>query len=414
MPFDLSTVDAGATAWVLASAALVLLMTPGLAFFYGGMVRAKNVLGMLMQNFACIGIVSVVWVLVIATASPSAGATRISAASTSSACRTCDQVVPGYRAASPRRSRPSCSSAFQLMFAVITPALITGSTADRWKFGAFVVVRHHLVDRRVRPGRALGVLADRLAVQARRRRTSPVERSSTPTPVPPPWRWRSCSASGAAGRRSNFRPHNVPFVLLGAGLLWFGWFGFNAGSALGANNLAGYAFVNTNTATAAALLAWLVVEKIRDGQADHPGCRLRCGRRSGRHHAGGRLRQPDRLDLHRPHRRRRSAACAVGLKYKLGSTTRSTSSRSTSSVASRCPAHRVLRRQAANSLGTNGVFYGGGWSQLLGKQALAVGAVVAYSFVATLIIALVHQRGHRQDADDRGRGARGHGRRPAR
>ena len=142
-------------------------MTPGLAFFYGGMVRAKNVLGMLMQNFFCIGIVSVVWVLVsysIAFGGSNAYYRRIplrrSAAHGPAGAR-----LSGHSA---QTIPPMVFVAFQLMFAVITPALITGATADRWKFGPFVLFVADLGNPRLRPDRPLGVLADRLAVQAGR------------------------------------------------------------------------------------------------------------------------------------------------------------------------------------------------------------------------------------------------------
>ncbi|MDQ1633287.1 MAG: ammonium transporter, Amt family, partial [Frankiaceae bacterium] len=139
MPFDPATIDSGATAWILASSALVLLMTPGLAFFYGGMVRAKNVLGMLMQNFFCMGIVSILWVTV--TYSIAFGdANGIIGGFHFVGLAHMSEQVPGYTdAGSPQVIPPLVFVAFQLMFAIITPALITGATADRWKFGAFVV-----------------------------------------------------------------------------------------------------------------------------------------------------------------------------------------------------------------------------------------------------------------------------------
>ena len=260
--------NTGDTAWVLASAALVLLMTPGLAFFYGGMVRAKNMLAMLMQNFICIGIVSVhlgrssgsAWAFGRQRAVPRRPALRRPAAHERRSARR-----SGHGADHPDRW---CFVAFQLTFAIITPALITGATADRWKFGAVRRLRHASGRSSSTPRSRTGCSTPTAGwlVQARAPRTSPVAPSCTSTPVRPAWRWRSCSASARAGRKDPMRPHNMPFVLLGAGLLWFGWFGFNAGSALGANGLAGMALVNTNTATAAAMLGWLLVEKIRDGK----------------------------------------------------------------------------------------------------------------------------------------------------
>ena len=140
MPFDFKTVDTGATAWVLASAALVLLMTPGLAFFYGGMVRSKNVLGMLMQNFVAIGVVSVLWVLVVySLAFGKSGFGGFAGNLHQFGLGHMGEQVPGYTGPLAQSIPPLVFVAFQLMFAVITPALITGATADRFKFGAYVV-----------------------------------------------------------------------------------------------------------------------------------------------------------------------------------------------------------------------------------------------------------------------------------
>ena len=164
-------------------------------------------------------------------------------------------------------------AAFQLMFAIITPALITGAIADRAKFAAgccssrcgstlvYFPVAHWVFAFGDADGNG------RLARQAGACSTSPAVRRSTSTPAPPVSLWRSCSAGGSAGRSDPMRPHSLPLVMLGAGLLWFGWFGFNAGSALGANGVAAVAFMNTQIATAAAMLGWLLVERIRDGHA---------------------------------------------------------------------------------------------------------------------------------------------------
>jgi Amt family ammonium transporter len=139
MHFDLSTVDTGNTAWVLASAALVLLMTPGLAFFYGGMVRSKNVLGMLMQNFVTIGIVGVVWVMVAySLAFGGNGFGGFSGNLHQLGLGHMSEQVAGYQGGLAQTIPPLVFMAFQLMFAIITPALITGASADRLKFSAFV------------------------------------------------------------------------------------------------------------------------------------------------------------------------------------------------------------------------------------------------------------------------------------
>ena len=258
-------IDTGNTAWVLASAALVLLMTPGLAFFYGGMVRSKNVLGMLMQNFACMAVVGVLWVLFVYSIAFGADAGNgLFGDLHQWGLRNIKEPVAGYDGALAQSIPPIVFVAFQLMFAIITPALMTGSIADRVKFGAFVLfvglwialvygpIAHWVFSPE-------GWLFQRGALDF-----------AGGTVV-----HANAGAAGLAmclvlGRRlgwpkEQMRPHNVPFVLLGAGLLWFGWFGFNAGSALGANALAGQAFFTTMVATATALLGWLIVERIRDG-----------------------------------------------------------------------------------------------------------------------------------------------------
>ena len=266
-------ISAGDTAWVLASSALVLLMTPGLALFYGGMVRSKSVLNMMMMSLISIGIVSVLWVIY------------------------GFKLAFGYEANSPWYGSFSLSglgdlvnelannggiypipmlafAAFQLMFAIITPALISGAIADRAKFFSWAIfvaiwvtvvyfpVAHWVFAFGNKVGddvTGVGFLAGR-----------GVQDFAGGTAV-------HINAGAAAlalaiilGRRigwqrSPMRPHSLPLVLLGAALLWFGWFGFNAGSSLGANAIAGLAFINTQVATAGALLGWILVEKIRDG-----------------------------------------------------------------------------------------------------------------------------------------------------
>ncbi|NNN12555.1 MAG: ammonium transporter [Acidimicrobiaceae bacterium] len=258
----------GDTAWVLLSAALVLFMTPGLAFFYGGMVRSKNVLGMLMQNFTTIAVVSLVWVFVSYSLAfgPDIGGKGLLGSLHFFALAHATQQVPGYSGHLAQHIPPLAFVIFQMMFAIITAALITGSTADRMRFGPFIVL----------------IVLWSLFVYA------PIAHWSF---SPNGWLYKlgtedfaggtvveiNAGAAGLAvamviGRRrgwpkSQMPPHNVPLTLVGAGILWFGWYGFNAGSALAANNLAAHAFLNTNTAGAAALLGWIVVEKIRGGKS---------------------------------------------------------------------------------------------------------------------------------------------------
>jgi Amt family ammonium transporter len=264
------SLDGGDTAWVLTSAALVLLMTPGLAFFYGGMVRTKHALGMLMQNFVAMAVVSVTWV-VIGFAWAFGGDGKYLGDLHFAFLQHMSEVVPTLGSA---QTTPTMAVvAFQLTFAIITPALITGSTADRWKFGAFVAfvffwsiliyapVAHWVFD-------GYGFLNQSLRGPDK----FYAEDFAGGTVV-----HINAGAAGLAmafvlGKRKGWpkesmRGHNIPFVMLGAGLLWFGWFGFNAGSALTASNLASYAWVNTNTATATAMLGWLLAEKIRYGKS---------------------------------------------------------------------------------------------------------------------------------------------------
>jgi len=255
--FDLTKIDTGATAWVLASAALVLLMTPGLAFFYGGMVRGKNVLGMLMQNFATIAIVSIVWVVVSFSLAFGGGGSFVGNLHFAG-LQHMTEVLPGYTDAAAQVIPPMAFVVFQLMFAVITPALITGSTADRWRFGAFVPfvvawsilvygpVAHWVFSPE-------GWLFKRGALDFAGGTVVHISSGVS-----------ALVAALVLGRRIGFgkqkaEPHDATMTVLGAALLWFGWFGFNAGSALGAGALATSAFVVTNTATAMAALTWMTV-----------------------------------------------------------------------------------------------------------------------------------------------------------
>jgi Amt family ammonium transporter len=262
-------VNGGDTAWVLASSALVLFMTPGLAFFYGGMVRRKNVLGMLMQNYVVMGVVSVVWVWLaysLAFGVDWGGHGLIGTLHFAGMANIDSQSVPGYTGAIAQTIPPLVFVIFQMMFAIITVGLITGSSADRIKFGAFVVfalawsvlvyapVAHWVFS-------PTGWLA---------RRGS--EDFAGGTVVHINAAMAGVALAWVSGRRKGWpdapmRPHNVPFTILGAGILWFGWFGFNAGSALAANDLSAHAFINTNTAAAVALLAWIGVEKLQTGKA---------------------------------------------------------------------------------------------------------------------------------------------------
>jgi Amt family ammonium transporter len=262
------TIDTGNTAWVLASSALVLFMTPGLAFFYAGMVRSRHVLAMLMQNFFAMGLISVIWAVL---------GFSLAFGGTGGWIGNFDFTLlkdlhlpatelPGYSGALALTIPPLLFCAYQMMFAVITPALITGATADRLKFAgyaAFIGLWSILVYSPVAhwvfsPN---GWLFKRGALDFAGGTVVHINAGIA-----------ALAVVLVIGKRKGYPnepmpPHSLPLTLLGTGILWFGWFGFNAGSALGANGLAAQAFMNTNLAAAAAMLGWLVVERIRGGHA---------------------------------------------------------------------------------------------------------------------------------------------------
>jgi Amt family ammonium transporter len=255
-------INTGDTAWLLTSAALVMFMTPGLALFYGGLVRAKNVLGTVMQSFVALALVTILWMLVGYTLAfgPDAGHLigRLDFLGLAGTAAPHDlaPTVPGQ-----------AFMAFQLMFAIITPALITGAFAERMKFSGYLLflalwslvvytpVAHWVWGGGFLGAGSLGALdfAGGTVVHIN----------------------AGAAALAAAlylGRRRGFGttafvPHNVPMVILGAGILWFGWFGFNAGSALTSGDLAANTFVVTQLGAAAAVFGWLIPEWIKHGRA---------------------------------------------------------------------------------------------------------------------------------------------------
>ena len=259
-------ISAGDTAWVLVSSALVMLMLPGLAFFYGGLVRGKSSLNTLMMTMAALGIVSVQWMLfgyslAFAPGLPIIGGLQWAGLSSVGA-----DPNATYSATIPHLA----FSVFQVMFAAITVALVSGAVVERMRFRVYLlfvllwttVVYDPLAHWVWGEGgwlRSLGALdfAGGTVVHVS---------SGTSALV----------AAIMLGRRRDFGraglvPHNVPFTVLGAGLLWFGWFGFNAGSALAANGVATNAFVTTHTATAAALTTWMLIDLIRSGRSTAVG-----------------------------------------------------------------------------------------------------------------------------------------------
>ncbi|HEY6738862.1 MAG TPA: ammonium transporter [Actinopolymorphaceae bacterium] len=379
--------NSGDTAWLLASSALVLLMTPGLALFYGGMTRAKSTLNMLMMSFSAIAVVSVLWVLYgysLALTTDIGGGLLGGLDAIGLSGLIGDDQVSGT-------TPTTVFVAFQAMFAIITVALISGAIADRAKFGTWLVfagvwatlvyfpVAHWVFFFDDGNG---GWIAERLgAVDFAGGTAVHINAGAA-----------ALALALVLGRRQGWgkdpmRPHNLPMVLLGAGLLWFGWFGFNAGSAVAADNTAGVAFVNTQVATSAAILGWLLVEKIRDGRpttlgaasgaiaglvAITPSC-------SAVSPVGAIIVGLAAGVL---------CALAIGLKSRFGYDD------SLDVVGVHLVGGVVgsiiigFIATAAAPAGVDGLFYGGGLDQLV-KQTVAVVAVGAFSFVATYVIGLV-------------------------
>ncbi len=369
--------NSGDTAWVLISAALVLFMTPGLAFFYGGMVRSKNVLGMLMQNFFAIGIVSILWAMIgfsiaFGGTGPLIGNTEFAWLAN---VATLDGNIPGL-----------AFVAFQMMFAVITPALITGATADRLKFGAY----------------ALLIAIWSILVYA------PVARWVF---NPNGWIYEMGAldfAGGAAihinagvaalavvlvigNRRGHgsepMPPHNLPFTMLGTGILWFGWMGFNAGSALAADGVAAQAVVNTQLAAAAGMLGWLLVERIKRGHATTLGAAS--GAVAGLvavTPCAGFVGGASPMII--------GAVAGAGCFAALGIKERMDWDDSLDVIAVHLVGGIIgtlllgLFADSAVNGDTDGLFFGGG-AELLKDQFVAAAAVGAFSFTVTLGIAVV-------------------------
>jgi Amt family ammonium transporter len=393
-------VDTGDTAWMLASSALVLLMTPGLAFFYGGMVRSKSVLNMIMMSFSALGLVGVLWVLYgysmafgndvggglvgnpfqFLGLEGTFGGTYLATAGGPPVDVPLVGTVPA-----------TVFVAFQAMFAIITVALISGAVADRMKFGAWLLfaglwativyfpVAHWVFSFDGVTAETGGWIANQLkAIDFA---------GGTAVHI----------NSGAAGLalaivlgtrrgwpRDPMRPHNLTLVMLGAGLLWFGWFGFNAGSAVASNGVAGITFVNTMVATSAAMLAWLLVERIRDGKptslgaasgvvaglvAITPSCSsvspigaIAVGAIAGV-----------------------VCALAIGLKFRLGYDD-SLDVVGVHLVGGLAGTLLVgLFATSSAPAGVVGLFYGGGFDQLW-RQAVGAFAVMIYSFVIALVL----------------------------
>ncbi|MFD2796227.1 ammonium transporter [Promicromonospora vindobonensis] len=378
--------DTGATAWMLMSASLVLLMTPGLALFYGGMVRGKSVLNMMMMSFGAIAVTGVIYVLWGWSMSYGADVAGIfgnpfdqfglAGAIYDDAGEFIidDFGVPAI-----------VGVGFQATFAIITVALISGAIADRVRFGSWLVFVGLWVTLAYFPMAHMvwggGLLSP----------DGPFASIATPidfaggTVV-------HINAGAAAlvlalviGKRKGFgsepmRPHNLPLVMLGAALLWFGWFGFNGGSAFTADGFAGLAWVNTTAATCAAILGWLVVEKLRDGSATSLGAAS--GVVAGLvaiTPAAGALSPVGSVVVGAI--AGGLCAFAVSLKYRFGF----------DDSLDVVGVHLVAGLWGTVSIGffatESGLFYGGGASQLAVQVIIALIAVI-FSAVVTLVLAL--------------------------
>ncbi len=394
----MQAIDPAATAWLLASTALVLLMTPGLAIFYGGMVRTTGVLNMIMMSFISIPLVTVAWLLVgytLAFSEDGAGGfigNLRHVGMLGIGPETAHGAVPELLYAT-----------FQLTFAIITAALVSGAIADRAKFAAWIVfvptwaiVVYSVVAHWVwGPGgwlAKLGVLdyAGGLVVEI----VSGTSALALALVLGP----------RIGFKRDAMRPHSLPLVLLGVGLLWFGWFGFNAGSAMAANGIAAAIFLNTLVAGCLGMLGWLAVEQIRDGRpttfgaasgvvaglvAITPSCGTvnTLGAAVIGLTAGVvcslavavkfRLNYDDSLDV-------------VGVHFVGGVV-------GVSLIG--------LFATAVMTAGPQGLFYGGGMA-LLGKQAFAIVVVAVYAFAVSFLLAKAIDRviGFRISTEDEATG----------
>jgi Amt family ammonium transporter len=382
--------NAGDTAWVLTSAALVLFMTPGLALFYGGMVRGKHTLAMLMQNVFAMGLIGVLWAavgfsLAFGDSGGLIGNFDFAFMKDLSVFNSHGELLNKLPGLDFLTIPPLAFFAFQMMFAIITPALITGATADRLKFRSYVwliglwslLVYSPLAHWVFSP---TGWLFKRGALDFAGGTAIHINAGIAALVV-----------VAMIGKRRGYpdremKPHSLPLTILGTGILWFGWFGFNAGSAGAANAQAAQALVNTSLAASAAMLGWLLVERIGDGHATTLGgasgavaglvaitpcagyvggfsaviigaiagivCYFALGIKKV-------LKLDDSLDVIAVH----LVGGIVG-SLLLG----------------------FFADKSATGIGSDGVFFGGG-SALLLDQLTAVAAAIVYSAVATFIIA---------------------------
>ena len=426
LPFGPDGLSAGDTAWVITATALVLFMTPGLAFFYGGLSRQKSVLNMMMMSFGSLGLVSVIYVLwgySMSFSSAHTGETPglvfdnpFSLFGVSQLLET--KELPdggtGFVCGGFGTVPAIIWVAFQLTFAVITVALISGSVAERMKFGTWLLfggiwvtlvyfpLAHMVWGGGLLSGSGEGIAAKLFGVNDEgTANVAPIDFAGG-TVVHINAGMAGLVLAILLGKRAGFgkmayRPHNVPFVLLGAAILWFGWYGFNVGSEGAADMIAGQVFVNTTVATAAAMLAWLLVERIRDGHATSVGAASgvvaglvaitpACGALTpiGSIFLGaiaGIL-----------------SALAIGLKYKLGY----------DDSLDVVGVHLVSGLWGTIGIGffawsaedPAGLFYGGDYKQLVVQLVIALSAVVFTAIMTVIIAFIVKPLGWRVSKED--------------
>ncbi|HWH27740.1 MAG TPA: ammonium transporter, partial [Mycobacteriales bacterium] len=370
---------------MILAAALVLLMTPGLAMFYGGMTRSKSVLNMMMMSFACLAVVPVLWTLYGYTMAfgPTIGNGVVGGFDFLGM----EGTIGAFTADDGSGIPVLVFASFQLMFAILTPALISGAIADRAKFGGwvlFVVLWVSLVYFPVCHwvfSLEEGWIAARLGALDFAGGTAVHINAGA----------AALALTFVLGKRRGFpreamKPHNLPLVLLGAGLLWFGWYGFNVGSEVAADGVAATVLFNTTVATGAAIIAWLGVEKLRDGHATTlgaasgaiaglvaitPACNVvsPVGAIVVGLVAGG------------------ACAFAVSFKYRLGydDSLDVVGIHLVGGIVGSLIIGLLASAAVQGEGGVDGLFYGGGLEQL-GIQTVAVLAVMAYSFVVSYLL----------------------------
>jgi ammonium transporter, Amt family len=385
-------INTGDTAWVLVASAMVLIMTPGLALFYGGLSKRKSTLNMMMMSFISMGIAAALWVIYgYAVSFGNSGSAFIGEIGFSNlGSKVGELAANGTTYPIPLLA----FAAFQLMFAVITPALISGSVADRTKFFTWAIfvaiwstvvyfpVAHWVFDFGGTDSSGAGWLAALGVLDFAGGTAIHINAGAAGLALAfvlgPRLGWKGGST----------RPHNIPLAMIGLGLLWFGWFGFNGGSALGANATAGLAILNTQVAASTGLIGWLFGQQL---QGERPSA---VGAASGA--IAGLVAITPACAFVSP-----SGALAIGIiagfvcAYAIQIKSKFGFDDSLDVVGLHlvagfvgCLAIGFLGTKSVNEFGADGLFYGGGF-ELLGKQAIGAGAVTAFSFIVTFVIAKV-------------------------